>query len=107
MIKDYSKNYNNLTKLMEELETKIPETMTGFSTLQKASIADGELTTKTKKLIALSIAITVRCDCCIAFHVNDVLKSGASFEEIIDTIGVAVLMGGEPSVVYGCEAMEA
>lgn len=107
MIKDYSKNYNDLTKLMSELETQIPETMKGFNTLHKASIAEGALTTKTKELIALGIAITVRCDGCIAFHVNDALKSGASSEEIMETIGVAVLMGGGPAVVYGCEAMEA
>ena len=107
MIKDYSKNYNNLTKLIDEIGTKIPETMSGFSALHKASIADGALTTKTKELIALGIAITVRCDGCIAFHVNDALKSGASSEEIMETVGVAVLMGGGPAVVYGCEAMEA
>jgi AhpD family alkylhydroperoxidase len=107
MIKDYTKNYNDLTKLMSELETQIPETMKGFNTLHKASIAKGALTTKTKELIALGIAITVRCDGCIAFHVNDALKSGASSEEIMETIGVAVLMGGGPAVVYGCEAMEA
>lgn len=107
MIKDYSKNYNDLTKLMGELGTKIPETMKGFNDLHKASVADGVLTKKFKELIALGIAITVRCDGCIAFHVNDALKSGASSEEIIETIGVAVLMGGGPAVVYGCEAMEA
>jgi len=107
MIKDYSKNYNDLTRLMGELGTKIPETMKGFNELHKASIAEGALTTKTKELIALGIAITVRCDGCIAFHVNDALKSGASSQEIMETIGVAVLMGGGPAVVYGCEAMEA
>lgn len=107
MIKDYSKNYNDLTRLMGELGTKIPETMKGFNELHKASIAEGTLTTKTKELIALGIAITVRCDGCIAFHVNDALKSGASSQEIMETIGVAVLMGGGPAVVYGCEAMEA
>ena len=107
MIKDYTKNYNDLTKLMSELENQIPETMKGFNTLHKASIAKGVLTTKTKELIALGIAITVRCDGCIAFHVNDALKSGASPEEIMETIGVAVLMGGGPAVVYGCEAMVA
>lgn len=107
MIKDYSKNYNDLTRLMGELGTKIPETMKAFNELHKASIAEGTLTTKTKELIALSIAITVRCDGCIAFHVNDALKSGASSEEILETIGVAILMGGGPAVVYGSEAMEA
>lgn len=55
----------------------------------------------------MGIAISVRCDGCIAFHVKDALSSGASSEEIMETIGVAIMMGGGPSVVYGCEAMEA
>ena len=28
-------------------------------------------------------------------------------KEIIETIGVAILMGGGPSVMYGCEALAA
>ncbi len=107
MIKDYSNHYNNLTKLMGEMGTRIPETMEGFSKLHKASIAEGALSSKTKELIALGIAITVRCDGCIAFHVHDALQSGAHSEEIMETIGVAVLMGGGPAIVYGCQAMEA
>ena len=107
MIKDYSKNYNNLTKLIDEIGTKIPETMKGFNDLHKASIAEGVLPLKIKELIALGIAITVRCDGCIAFHVHDALNAGATSKEIMETIGVAILMGGGPALVYGCEAMEA
>lgn len=107
MTKDYSKNYDTLTKLMGELGGKIPGTMKAFSDMHNASIAEGALTTKTKELIALGIAITVRCDGCIAFHVKDALKAGANSEEIMETIGVAVMMGGGPAVVYGCEAMAA
>ncbi len=81
--------------------------MTGFNDLHRASIADGALTSKTKELIALGIAITVRCDGCIAFHVHDAIKSGAGPSEITETIGIAILMGGGPSVMYGCEALEA
>ncbi|WP_281846722.1 carboxymuconolactone decarboxylase family protein [Olleya namhaensis] len=107
MTKDHSKKYNDLTNLMNRLGTRIPETMIAFDSLHKASINEGVLSSKTKELIALGIAITVRCDGCIAFHVHDALASGATSEEILEAIGVAVLMGGGPAVVYGCEAMEA
>ena len=107
MTKDYSKNYNDLTKLIEEIGTKIPETIKGFNDLHNASITKGVLPSKTKELIALGIAITARCDGCIAFHVHDALIAGAKSEEIMETIGVAILMGGGPALVYGCEAMEA
>tara|TARA_R110000744_G_scaffold7388_1_gene25574 strand:- start:1068 stop:1457 length:390 start_codon:yes stop_codon:yes gene_type:complete len=107
MIRNYSKNYNDLTKSMKKLGVRIPGSMKGFTDLHKSSISQGALTSKTKQLIALGIAITVRCDGCIAFHVHDSLNVGASAEEVLETIGVAILMGGGPSVVYGCEAMEA
>lgn len=82
MIKDYSKNYSDLTKLIDEKGTKIPATMKGFNSLHKASIEEGTLPSKTKELIALGIAIAVRCDGCIAFHVHDALKAGASSKEL-------------------------
>ena len=107
MMRDYSKNYKALNRAMKKLGARIPDTMSGFTKLHKASTPKGVLTKKTKELIALGIAITVRCDGCIAYHVHDSLQAGSSSEEILETIGVAVMMGGGPSVVYGCEAMEA
>lgn len=104
---NYPKHYDHLRELMGKLGKEIPDTMGGFSQLHKGAINEGVLSVKTKELIALAIAITVRCDGCIAFHVNDALKAGASPEEIHEAIGVAVLMGGGPSVMYGCEAIEA
>ena len=92
---------------MTKLGAELPETMTAFATLHKAASTKGALDTKMKELIALAIAITVRCDGCIAFHVCDALRAGAARDEIFETISVAVLMGGGPSVVYGTEAMEA
>ncbi|WP_036383881.1 carboxymuconolactone decarboxylase family protein [Muricauda sp. MAR_2010_75] len=107
MLKDHPKKYHELIGLMEQLGSKIPNTMGAFEQLHISGIADGMLNKKTKELIALGIAITVRCDGCIAFHVHDALESGATSNEIVETIGVAVLMGGGPAVVYGCEALEA
>jgi AhpD family alkylhydroperoxidase len=105
--KNYPERFDHMNELMGKLAQQSPAVMGGFQQLHKAGVADGALDVKTKELIALAIAITVRCDGCIAFHVHDALKAGATKEEIADTIGVAVLMGGGPSVMYGCEALEA
>ena len=107
MNKQYPEHYEHIQSLMGKLGHEIPGPMGGFSRLHKAAVADGVLSTKVKELIALGITITVRCDGCIAFHVHDSLKAGATREEILETIGVAVLMGGGPSLMYGCEAFEA
>ena len=106
-MKNYVSKYQELTAQMKKMGAEIPETMKGFSSLHQASMADGVLSSKNKELIALAIAIAVRCDGCIAFHIHDALETGASEQEILETIGVAICMGGGPAVVYGCEALTA
>ena len=107
MIGDYPGCYEHVSEMMERFGAESPGVMGGFGQLHKAAIADGALSSKTKELIALAIGITVRCDGCIAYHVHDALKAGASRAETAETVGVAVMMGGGPSVVYGCQALEA
>jgi len=107
MMKNYSEHFNVIQELMGKLGKEIPETMGGFAQLHQKAVEDGVLSTKIKELIALAIAVNVRCDGCIAYHVHDAIQAGATRKEISEAIGVAVLMGGGPSVVYGAEALEA
>lgn len=107
MSKDYPELYRHLASVMARLGGETPAVMRGFASLHEASVTDGALPAKTKELIALAIGIAVHCDGCIAYHVHDAREAGASRAEIIETIGVAVMMGGGPSVVYGCDALEA
>lgn len=107
MSQDYPKYYEKLGSLMQKYGAEAPATMEAFGKLHHAGATDGAISAKVKELIALGIAVTVRCDGCISFHVHDALKAGATRAEIVDTIGVAILMGGGPSVVYGVQALEA
>ena len=107
MEKQYPAYFEKLNGLMMALGKEIPGPMSGFNQLHKKAMVDGALSAKTKQLIALAIAITVRCDGCIAYHVHDALHAGATKSEIVEAIGVAVLMGGGPSAIYGAEALEA
>lgn len=106
-MKNFPEHFKELNTWMETLGLAIPDVMQGFGALHQASIKSGALESKTKELIALGIAITVRCDGCISFHVHDSMQAGASKEEIAETVSVAILMGGGPSVVYGIQAMQA
>jgi AhpD family alkylhydroperoxidase len=104
---DYPKYHEHLQKLSAKLARELRGTMSGFTQLRVAAAAEGALSSKTKQLIALAIAVTVRCDGCIAYHVHDAVRAGASREEIMEAVGMAILMGGGPAMVYGCEALEA
>ncbi len=68
-----------------------------------AHLVRGDLTIEQA---AAWLAISVHCDGCIAFHVHDALKAGATAAEVEETIGVAILVGGGPSLMYGTEAFE-
>ena len=92
-------------KRMAELRKAMPEPAKGFGMLAQAAIGPGVLDSKTKELMALAIGITARCDGCLAFHAKAAKKYGATREEVIETIAVALYMGGGPSMIYGAEAL--
>ena len=94
-------------QMIKALNQGIPDTMRAFSQLGQAAYASGAIETKVKELIALAIAIADRCDACIAFHARSALSKGATREEVLETIAVAIQMGGGPSMVYGGHALEA
>lgn len=107
MDNDYPGLYCHVESMMAKFGIEAPNVMEGFAQLHSAATAPGALETKTKELMALAISITVRCDGCIAYHVHDALTAGASRAEIAETVSVAIMMGGGPAVVYGCQALEA
>lgn len=107
MQKNFPEYRQHLRGLVQQLARELPGPVSAFGQLHDRSLADGALSGKTKELIALGIGIAVRCEGCIAYHVHDALKAGATRPEIVETIGVAVMMGGGPAAVYGCEALAA
>lgn len=107
MSTQFPETYKHITTMMKRLHAEIPGTLEGFTLLHSNSAGDGALSQKAKELIALSIAITVRCNGCISFHVHDAIKAGATKPEMMETIGMAIVMGGGPSLMYGIEAFEA
>jgi len=98
---------SELREPTKSLRTASPLVWSGFGALHEAAVADGALPAKVKELMALAIAVAVRCDGCIAFHVHDAVDAGATADEIAEAIGVAILMGGGPAAVYGADALRA
>ena len=60
-----------------------------------------------RELLALAISIAIHCDGCIAYHTQAALENGATEEDILTVLDVAILMGGGPGVVYSTHALEA
>jgi AhpD family alkylhydroperoxidase len=90
---------------MRDLRHTQPDLMTAFSQLATAGTKDGALGKKTRELVALAIAVASRCDDCIGFHVQTLVKLGMTKQELEDVLATAVYMGGGPSMMYATHAL--
>jgi len=104
---DYDRSADAVNDAAAELTRSHPNAMKGFKALGAAAYADGALTRKTKELIALALSIASRCDGCVAYHARRAFELGVPRDEVVEAIGIALQMGGGPSMVYGGEALRA
>lgn len=106
-----SKSFKDITQhishALGDFKKMSPDVMQSFHQLGKAATKSGVLDEKTKELIALSIGVANRCDGCIGFHTQALVKLGITKEELSEALNVAVYMGGGPSLMYAAEAMAA
>lgn len=107
MTVEFKKLTQDISANLMELGKNIPQVLKEFNDLNKAGSAAGVLDAKTKELIALAIGVAVRCDGCIGFHSKALSKLGATEAEVHEALGVAVYMGGGPSVMYAANAVAA
>lgn len=107
MNKDYVAYHGQLEEGIARLGQELPGPMSGFARLHRKATTDGALSSSIKEMMALAISIVLGCEGCIAYHVHDAIEAGASREEMLETIAVAVLMGGGPASIYATHAMEA
>lgn len=98
---------NDLRGQTRELRRAIPDTWSGFAALHGAAMAEGALTTRTKELIALAIAVVEHCDGCVASHARGAARAGATEEEVAEALGVAMLMAGGPASIWAPRAFAA
>lgn len=103
---DYPALLDSARRRSRALAHAAPAAMKGFAGLSRGVKDAGVLGLKEKEFVALGISVAVRCEDCIAFHVEALMKAGASREELADVLGMAVQMGGGPSVMYAGHALE-
>ncbi|PSC03582.1 carboxymuconolactone decarboxylase [Alsobacter soli] len=96
-----------LQEPLKQMRAGSSDVMRHFSGMAQSALKTGALDTKTKELVALAIGVAIRCDDCIAFHAKAAFQNGATREEVLETLGMAVYMGAGPSVMYASHAIEA
>jgi AhpD family alkylhydroperoxidase len=107
MTTDYIELRRHLEERLTQFGRELPGPMTGFARLHKKAVEDGVLSAKVKEMMALAVSIAVGCEGCIAYHTHDAIKAGATRAELLETIGVGVMMAGGPGSIYAAHALEA
>jgi AhpD family alkylhydroperoxidase len=90
-----------------DLRGMIPEVLRGYAEMSRAAMADGELSSATKELLALVIAVTRECDGCVVAHARGAVRHGVTRQQIAEAAGVAIMMNGGPGTVWGPRALAA
>ena len=103
----YTQLTNGISASLAPFRKTQAETMRGFGALSQAAMAGGAIDAKTKELIAMAIGVAARCDGCIGFHAKALVRLGATRQELEEVLGIAVYMGGGPSLMYAANALAA
>jgi AhpD family alkylhydroperoxidase len=104
---DWNTYRQQLTVRIGEIAKLSPDTIKGYQVLTAAGQKANLLGPKTRELISLAVAVTVRCDGCIAVHAEAPARCGASREEIAEALGVATAVNAGAALVYSSRVLDA
>ncbi len=91
-------------ELMAEYQ---PAAMGASHAFMREAMKPGALSHKQKELLALGMAIVLRCHYCIVMHVRSCKAAGVTLQEVMETCSVAIMMGGGPALTYTAEVERA
>jgi len=83
------------------------EILKGYRGLSEAGNSTNLLGAKVRELIALAVAVTRQCDGCIVVHTDAAVKEGATREEIVEALGVAVAVNAGAALIFSTRVMDA
>jgi AhpD family alkylhydroperoxidase len=83
-----------------------PAAWEGFLAWDKAVMADGALSAKTKELIAVAVAMTTQCPYCIEIHTKKAKAAGCTEAELAETIMVAAALRAGGAITHGTHSLE-
>jgi len=85
--------YTETGKYRDRFDQGLPA-MAAYTAFRQAVYKDGALNLKTKRLIALACGLQGGCTRCVQGQTKDAISAGATKEEVLEAVAVAVVMGG-------------
>jgi len=107
MMLNWEEYRNQLIATIGEIAKTSPDLVRGYRTISDAGNKTAKLDPKTRELIALAVAATVRCDGCITTHTDAAIKHGATREEVVEALGVAITVNAGAALVYSARTLDA
>jgi AhpD family alkylhydroperoxidase len=107
MMLDWNEYRKQLIAGVKEVGQLSQDTIRGYVALSSAGQKKDLLGAKTRELIALAVAVTLRCDGCITMHTEAAIRHGATQDEIAEALGVAVSVNAGAALVYSTRVMDA
>jgi len=93
-------------KNLGAIEKMVPDAMKAFWEFDKAALAEGALSVKTKELIAVAVAHTTQCPYCLDIHAKAARKAGATDQEIAEAAIVAAALRAGAAIVHATHVVE-
>ncbi|MDE1993806.1 MAG: carboxymuconolactone decarboxylase family protein [Rhizobiaceae bacterium] len=84
-----------------------PDVLRSLNTIEGSGSKTGKLEPKMHEIIALAVAVTTRCDGCIAVHAKTAIELGATEGEIAEALGVAIALNAGAALTYSARVLDA
>ena len=107
MMMDWNAYTTQIRDAVREMSAANPDLVKAYAGFNHANSASRQLDAKTRELIGLAVAVTLRCDGCINAHTDAALKAGVTKEEMIDAVGVAIQVNAGAAMVYAARTVDA
>ena len=88
-----------IANLFKQLKEDFPKELGAFLTLSQSLEKRGAIDQKNKDLILVALAVSTRCEKCIATHIRNAVNNGASKREILEAAILSVVFGGGTSLM--------
>lgn len=92
---DLVKKFNDYrSKMNKKLVADNNKVIKRIFNIDTNAYMEGALDVKTKELLGLVASAVLRCDDCIKYHLETAYKNGVTKEEMMESMGIATLVGG-------------
>ena len=101
------KSREGMEIVTQELARLSPEITASIAKMRQVAYTTGEVPSKYKLLTAAAMSVAIRCEPCIRAYVEWAAKKGATKEELVEFLNVAMTMQGCPGEEWALKALAA